>query len=149
MPKIKKRKSRESKLKDLEVQKMIAKKFMYLSAMKTYIIAIVFFIVSLIFNGRYIVLEDKFGESTATSIFDVLIKSFSIILFFFFTIVALGNWMELRGYILTWKEVLIVLIISILQSSTELYVFLIVAFGVVLILTYMYFIQGKIPSDSL
>ena len=81
------------------------------------------------------------------NVLDVIIKSFSVILFFLFILISLGNYQEMRGYIVKWKQLLFIIIISILQASTEIYVFLIAAIGITLIITYFYFIQGKINAE--
>jgi hypothetical protein len=165
MPKIQKnkekRQQREDMLKKLEIEKSIEKKYMFSSAFITLLIAIAFFVISFIFNGRFYeipiptpeidasVIEEE-AESSGISwlnVLDVGIKSFSVILFFLFMLISVGNYQELRGYIVKWKQLLFLIIISILQASTEIYVFLIAAIGITLIITYFYFIQGKLNAE--
>ena len=167
MPKIQKnrekREQREQQLKKLEIEKSIQKKSMFSSAIITFLIAIVFFVISFVFNGRFYeipipvvkevdaaVAAEAEAESNSISwlnVLDVLIKSVSVILFFLFIMISVANYQELRGYIMKWKLLLFLIIISILQVSTEIYVFLVSAVGITLIITYFYFIQGKINTE--
>lgn len=146
-------------MKNLELQKKLDKKSMFISALLTYALAAIFLIISFIFNGRFIIFpkEPVYPAGTPAELMyplpmwirvvAVLLKSGSIILFFFFMMISIGNYRELRGYIMTWREMLVLLIVSILQSSTEIYVFFITALGITLVITYMYFIQGKVNVE--
>ncbi|MHA1745473.1 MAG: hypothetical protein ACTSWW_05710, partial [Promethearchaeota archaeon] len=122
MPKIQKEaKKRKEKVRDLESQKIQLKQKMFSSSVKTYLFAAIFLIISFIFNGQLIpkwvdtvsiALGADSGAISPIVLLDLLIKSFSIILFFFFSFVSIGNWRELSGYILTWKEMTILLVFS-------------------------------------
>ncbi|MHA1856574.1 MAG: hypothetical protein ACTSYY_11055 [Promethearchaeota archaeon] len=158
MPKIKKdKKSKEEKLKNLEISKAEAKRSMFSSSIITYLIAAIFLVISFIFNGNLInvwvekitnaqSVIDEGGAPSFIYVMDIIIKSFSVILFFFFTFISIGNFQEYRGYIMTWKEMLILLIITLLQVSTNFTIFLITFVGIILCITYFYFIQGKIEK---
>jgi len=157
MPKIQKEaKKRKEKVRDLESQKIQLKQKMFSSSVKTYLFAAIFLIISFIFNGQLIpkwvdtvsiALGADSGAISPIVLLDLLIKSFSIILFFFFSFVSIGNWRELSGYILTWKEMTILLVFSLIQATTDGSVFIISSIGIVIILFYMYFIQGKIEKE--
>ena len=157
MPKIQKEaKKRKEKVRDLETQKIQLKQKMFSSSMKTYLFAAIFLIISFLFNGQLIsqwvetvstALGDESGAISPIVLLDLVIKSFSIILFFFFSFVSMGNWRELSGYILTWKEMAILLVFSLVQATTDGSVFIISSIGIVIILFYMYFIQGKIEKE--
>ena len=157
MPKIQKEaKKRKEKVRDLETQKIQLKQKMFSSSMKTYLFAAIFLIISFLFNGQLIsqwvetvstALGDESGAISPIVLLDLVIKSFSIILFFFFSFVSMGNWRELSGYILTWKEMVILLVFSLVQATTDGSVFIISSIGIVIILFYMYFIQGKIEKE--
>ena len=157
MPKIQKEaKKRKKKVRDLESQKIQLKQKMFSSSVKTYLFAAVFLIISFIFNGQLIpkwvdivsiALGADSGAISPIVLLDLLIKSFSIILFFFFSFVSIGNWRELSGYILTWKEMTILLVFSLIQATTDGSVFIVSSIGIVIILFYMYFIQGKIEKE--
>jgi len=157
MPKIQKEaKKRKEKVRDLESQKIQLKQKMFSSSVKTYLFAAIFLVVSFIFNGQLIskwvetvstALGNDSGSISPIVLLDLLIKSFSIILFFFFSFVSIGNWRELSGYILTWKEMTILLVFSLIQATTDGSVFIVSSIGIVIILFYMYFIQGKIEKE--
>jgi hypothetical protein len=148
MPKFKKDKE-QKKQQDLEqqkIQKALLKQSMFKSSYISYLLAAVMFIISFIFNGKFVTIPNS-SNSTAITVLDVLLKAFAIILFFFFAFVAFGNYMELEGYIMDYKHIILLVAFALLQSSTELYVFLASLGGVVLILVYMYFIQAKVQTD--
>ncbi len=158
MPKIKKeKKKREEKIKNLEIRKTEVKSTMFSSTLITYVIAAIFLVISFIFNGSIIsgwvqkIVEaknviDEGGSPSFIYIIDIIIKSFSVILFFFFVFISIGNFQEYRGYIMTWKEMLSLLIISLLQVSTDFTLFFITAIGITICIIYFYFLQGKIEK---
>ena len=158
MPKIKnEKKIREEKLKQLEIRKVKVKNTMFSSTLITYGLAALFLAISFVFNGSIIsgwvqkVVEAKtfIDEGEAPSfiyIMDIIIKSFSVILFFFFIFVSIGNFQEYRGYIMTWKEILVLFIISLLQVSSNFTTFFITTIGITICITYFYFLQGKIEK---
>lgn len=158
MPKIKKEKKiREEKLKNLEIRKVKVKSIMFSSTLITYGLAAIFLAISFIFNGSLIsgwvqkiveakIVIDEGGAPSFIYIIDIIIKSFSVILFFFFIFISMGNFQEYRGYIMTWKEMLGLLIISLLQVSTNFTIFFITIIGIIICITYFYFLQGKIEK---
>ncbi|WP_371801986.1 hypothetical protein [Candidatus Lokiarchaeum ossiferum] len=159
MPKIeKKKKTRQEKLRDLENQKAILKQSMFKSSFITYLIAAIFLIISFLFNGLAIngwvdlvneaALKVENNEGMPfIYIADILIKTISIIAFFFFTLISVANYRELSGYLMSWKELLVLLIITLIQATTSGLIFVICACGVAIVLTYMYFIQGKVNNE--
>jgi len=154
LPKIKKdKKIKEEKLKNLEIQKGKVKSTMFSSTLTTYVLAALFLIISFIFNGSIIsgwveqVVEaksaiDDGGAPSFIYIIDIIIKSFSVILFFFFLFISIGNFQEYRGYIMTWKEMIGVFVISLLQVSSNFTTFFIATIGITICITYFYFLQG-------
>ena len=160
MPKIKKEKKiREEKIKNLEIRKMKVKSTMFSSTLITYGLATIFLIISFIFNGSLIsgwvqkiveakTIIDDGGAPSFIYIMDIIIKSFSVILFFFFVFILIGNFQEYRGYIITWKEMLVLSIISLVQVSTNFTIFLISTIGIIICITYFYFLQGKIEKKE-
>jgi hypothetical protein len=156
MPKIKKDKMGEqvARRKKMELDKTFLKYKMYRSSVLTYLLAVVFLAISFVFNGKLLTAWVSKVDGTATIdssptfvILDVAIRSISVILFFWYTLVSVGNWQELRGYILTWKEMTVILILSLFQTTINGTVFAISLIGISLILMYMYFIQGKIETE--
>lgn len=160
MPKIKKEKKiREEKIKNLEIRKIKVKSTMFSSTLITYGLATIFLVISFIFNGSLIsgwvqkiaeakIVIDDGGAPSFIYIMDIIIKSFSIILFFFFVFISIGNFQEYRGYIMTWKEILGIIIISLIQVSTNFTIFLISTIGIIICTTYFYFLQGKIEKKE-
>ncbi len=149
MPKVKKsKKSRPgiSEARKMAVMVAIRRRSMFKSGIITYIIAVLLFVVSFLFNGRFVSIPNP-DETTSIQILDIVIKSGSLILFFFFFLIAVANYQELRGYVLTWKGMLIVVALALVQASTEGVILLIAAMGVILILVYFYFIQGKLERE--
>jgi len=160
LPKIKKEKKiREEKIKNLEIRKVKVKSTMFSSTLITYGLAAIFLAISFIFNGSLIsgwvqkIVEaknviDEGGPPSFIYIIDIIIKSFSVILFFFFIFISMGNFQEYRGYIMTWKEMLGLFIISLLQVSSNFTTFFITTIGITICITYFYFLQGKIEKKE-
>jgi len=176
LSKIKKdKKIREEKLKKLEIRKIEVKSTMFSSTFITYGLAAIFLVISFIFNGSIIsgwvqnvvesktvideggapsfiyimdiiIKSDEGGAPSFIYIMDIIIKSFSVILFFFFVFISVGNFQEYRGYIMTWKEMLGLFIISLLQVSTNFTIFFISTIGIIICIIYFYFLQGKIEK---
>ena len=149
MPKIAKSSNKSSKKRDIESQKAKLKLKMFKSSRTTYFITISCLIISFIFNGNILANETGWGSSssTAISVLDIIIRSLSVILFFFFGMISVANWQELRGYVMTWKEMAVLLILSLIQTTIKGNVFLISLIGISLVLTYLYFVQGKIEEE--
>ncbi len=146
IPKNKKKRSRKNMTKQeriqlLKIEQANKKQQMFQSTVITYLLALVFFILSLLFNAEYISLN--FGESTGAQVGEIALKSVPVILFFFFMLVAVGNYQEMRGYIVTWKELVALLVLSFLLAGSSGWVFFISFLGISLIITYLYFLQGK------
>jgi len=155
LPKIKKEKKiREEKLKNLEIRKREVKSTMFSSTLITYGLAAIFLVISFIFNGSLIsgwvqsVVEatEEGGAPSLIYIIDIIIKSFSVILFFFFNFISIGNIQEFRGYIMTWKEMVFLIIISLIQVSSNFTIFFITTIGIIICIIYFYFLQGKIEK---
>jgi hypothetical protein len=154
MPKIRKQEEIEE-IHQAEDEKTRIKIRMFNSAKITYLLALGFFVISFIFNGMLIngwvqLVNDAVSNSdgpTLLGIVDIIIKSLSIILFFFFGLISLGNYQELKGYVVNWKELVILLVLSLFQATTSGTVFIVSVLGISLILIYFYFMQSKVSSD--
>jgi len=125
------------------LERNLLKQKMFTSSLITFIISGVFLLFSMLFAFAVLKIPNP-DEKTWIKVIDVLLKGGLIIGFFFFMLVSLGNLQELRGYIVSWKELVFLLIISLFQATTEGYVFLTASIGIILFLIYMYFIQGRI-----
>ena len=149
--------SRQEFMKRLEYQKGFTKKQMINSAMITFLIAALFLVVSFLFNGLLISSWVAKVEAAVAAqgeppkfitILDIAIKSLSVIFFFFFCFISIGNLQEARGYIMTWKEMVILGVLSLFQASINWTVFLVSFIGVALILGYVYLIQLKMEKQT-
>ncbi len=114
-------------------------------AFKTIIISAIlscgFLILSILFNGGIITFFMK-GELIWDSI-DVAIKVGIILLFYFFIMISYGNYKELIGKPLEMKEITLLFLLALIQSSLHLYVFLFTLIGLILLLFYFYLIQER------
>ena len=113
---------------------------MYRSAAVTFLIALVFFIPSALFVSSVIEIP---SDSTTIDVLILFLKTGLNMGFFLFFTLSLGNLLEARGYRMEWKHLLLPFFLSIMQTVTEAYLFLLVLLGNVLILTYLYFLQPK------
>ncbi len=75
------------------------------------------------------------------SVLDVSIKSISLILFFFFLIIAVSNVEEINGKALSWKELTLIIIMSLVQSIRNGWVLLFSSLGIALIILYLFVLQ--------
>jgi hypothetical protein len=148
MAKFRKDQPQYQKQDQLAQQKMdqsLLKQKMFLSALITWIIAGIFLVFSILMSLEVIKIPNT-DSSTGLKVLDVAIKSILIILFFFFMFISMGNLRELRGYIMNWKELIFLLIITLIQGVTDGWVFFISTVGVILIIIYFYLIQVKIAE---
>jgi hypothetical protein len=97
------------------------------------------YIISLLFNLELITIF--MNQGIFWNIIDVSIKVVIILLFFLFMIISIGNYKELVGKPLDWKELLLLLVFSIGQTILNSWVFIFTSFGLVIILIYLYIIQ--------
>jgi hypothetical protein len=95
--------------------------------------------ISLFFNGELISIA--FTDNVIWQLIEILIRVFSILFFFLFMIVIIGNYKELTGKPITWKTLTLIFILSIIQSILDLKVFIITLIGLILIIVYLYLTQ--------
>src|SRR4030042_1532975 len=103
---------------------------MYKSSVKTYIVAIIFLVLSIIFNMELVPIT--FGPEHDT-LFKILVYGFRgvfVIGFFLFAFISWGNLMELRGGLMGLKEIIILIVISLMQTVRNPYVFLAASVGI-------------------
>ncbi len=114
-------------------------KFAYRSVIISVIFGGIFLIISIFFNIEIItVFMDK---NVLFDIIDLLIKTSVILLFFFFMMVSIGNYKEIVGKPISWKEFLFLIVLSLGQSILNLWVFTFTVLGIIIILIYLYLIQ--------
>ena len=136
MSKIPKQKENEKKLKK---KLQSNENFAFRSVIVSAIFGGIFFVISLFFNTEIITIF--LNRGTFWTFIDILIKVITILLFFLFMITSIGNYKELIGKPLNWKELLLVFLFSIGQTILNVWVFIFTLFGLVLLLIYLYIIQ--------
>ena len=114
-------------------------KFAFKSVIISAILGGIFYFISLLFNLEIITFF--MNQGVLWNIVDIVIKVVVILLFFVFMITSLGNYKELIGKPIDWKELLILLVLSIGQTILNLIVFIFTIFGLVIIILYLYLIQ--------
>ncbi|MHA1731082.1 MAG: hypothetical protein ACTSU5_04030 [Promethearchaeota archaeon] len=144
MPKYRKvaKKEVDKKKKQEELQNL--KFFMFSTALKGYIVAGVFLVLSLLFNGQIVPLFTE--SSTALKVVNVLIKGGVITCFFLFIFVSFVNLRELRGKVSEWPDIVLLSVISILQGILDGWVVLTSTIGIVLLLVYVWLMQVKLEK---
>ncbi len=136
MPKIPKQIDKEIKSKR---KHRSDEKFAFRSIIISAILGGIFCIISLIFNTELLTLN--FNQNIIWVIVDLLIKVGAILLFFMFMIISIGNYKELIGRPVDWKELLLLIICSLGQTILNLWVFLFTVFGLIFILVYLFIVQ--------
>jgi hypothetical protein len=115
-------------------------KFAYRSVIIAAILGGIFYVLSLVLNTELITIP-VFGQRVIWNIIDISIKGIIIILFFLFMITSIGNYKELIGKPLDWKEILLLLILSLGQALLNLGVLIITLLGLIFIIVYLFLIQ--------
>lgn len=114
-------------------------KFAYRTVVISTVLSLIFFAVSLLFNiGIISIFADI---NLIFDIIDILIKVIAILLFFLFMMISIGNYKEMTGKPLGWKELLLLFILSIGQTLLNYIVFISTFIGLLLILVYLYLVQ--------
>ena len=103
MPKIKKKGETEEDFAQQMVRRAILKKKMFNSSLITFIIALLCFVVSFIFNGAVYVVPNP-SDSMVIKILVILIKGGFIIAAFFFLFISYANMMELSRVVMSFKH---------------------------------------------
>ncbi len=143
MPKVKKeQKKGVTTKKKLILDEVQAYKSLKISAA----LGCVFLIISFLFNAGIITIfanldEIIFETIDIFDIIDITIKVSAILLSFLFMVVSIGNYKDLMGKPANWKEILMLLGLSIIQTIRNPLVFLITLIGLIIILCYLYLVQ--------
>ena len=114
-------------------------KFALRSVIVSAILGCVFFIISFLFNIELVTFLMNIGIFWA--IIDILIKVFAVLLFFLFIITSYGNYKELLGKRLNWKELVLLILFSIGQTILNSLVFILTLIGLIIILIYLFIVQ--------
>lgn len=140
MPKFKKDIKKKSESKRVPEEKLILK-----SAKISAILAGVFLVLSLFFNGTELFFEGiiiKYVKKEAHwEILDNVIKVGVIVLEFFFMMISFGNYKELTGKPVKLKEILFLFGLSLVQTIRSLIVFIFTLIVLPIIIFYLYLIQ--------
>ncbi len=136
MSKVPKDQIKEQKLK---IRRRSDDKFAYRTVIISCILGIIFYVISFIFN---IGLIPFFTESNILfTLLDILIKVIAILLFFLSMMISIGNYKELTGNPLGWKELLLLFVLSLGQTLLNLLVFSLTFIGLLIIVIYFYLVQ--------
>jgi len=145
MPKYRKGRKRVAEKQALKQGVAAEQRFMFSSSLKAYVLAGIFLAVSLLLNTELISLvtadTGKFTKALAYAL-----RGGVVVAFFFFAWLAWGNLKEVRGRIFGLKEMIFLIVISLLQTLLNGYVFLVALVGVVLVCVYMWVMQIKIQT---
>ncbi len=136
MSKIPKVQIKEQKLK---TKRRSEDKFAYRTVVISTVLSLIFFVVSLLFNTAIFSFFDNIN--LIFDILDLSIKVVSLLLYFLFLMISLGNYKEMTGKPLDWKEVLLLFILSLGQTLLNYIVFFFTFIGLLLILIYLYLVQ--------
>lgn len=97
------------------------------------------FVISIFFNIE--IINIFMNKNIFLDIVDVSIKVATILLFFFFMMISIGNYKELIGKPSDWKDLLILFAFSLGQTLLNPWVFIFTLLGLILILIYLYIVQ--------
>ena len=144
MPKYKKGKKQSQQIEDKRKKLNDLKNDMFNSSIKALVFSGTFLILSLLFNGNIILIETESG--TALDIVMKAVKVIIIVLFFTFTLLALANTMELKGKPVEIKEILFIVIISIIQGIRSMTIVWISLALIFIVLCYLWIVQVKVEN---
>jgi len=111
------------------------------SALITYPIAIVFFVLAALIMTQVIKFPETEDETIKVLI--TILKGILPVGFFYFMIVSMGNVYEARGGIMDWKHILTFGLIAVFMVIIDGNVVLVTLLGIVLVVAYFYFIQAR------
>lgn len=113
--------------------------FAYKSVIISFILGCIFFIISLLFNAEIITIF--MNREILWTVIDIFIKVIVVLLFFLFIITSFANYKELVGKRLNWKELVLIILLSIGQTILNSLVLIFTLFGLIVILIYLFLIQ--------
>ncbi|MHA1291156.1 MAG: hypothetical protein ACTSQJ_00640 [Promethearchaeota archaeon] len=137
MPKFRKESEKIAKIKQ---KKISDEEFAFKSVIISAIIGGIFIFISLLFNCIDI-LNLVMKKSLILTIINVSIKVAVILFAFFFIMVSLGNYKELTGKPVNWREMALLITLSLIQTFRNPLVLIISAIGLSILLIYFYLIQ--------
>ena len=142
MPKFKKEQKKSVKSKKISEEAFLLK-----SVRISVILAGIFLVISLFFNGTEFFFEGIItiyvNKEIYWEILDNAIKVSVILFSFFFIMISIGNYKELTGKPVKLKEILLLIGLSLVQTIRNLWVFVFTLIGLLIILFYLYLIQDS------
>ena len=136
--------SKIKKTNHLEKSKSSDDKFASKSVIRSTVFGVIFFIVSILFNGEILVLFDSSMTSILLwNMIDSIIKVIFILLFFIFMIISMGNYRELTGKPLNFKDIILLSVLSLIQAYRNPIVITFTLAGLLILLAYLYLVQDN------
>ena len=111
----------------------------YRSVILSGILGGVFLVLSIMINGEYFIIFTS-DELLWVSL-DIIIKVIIILFFFFFTMISIGNFKELTGKPIDFKIILLIFLLSLIQSFRNSTVFSFTFICLLVIVVYFYVVQ--------
>ncbi|MFX1280628.1 MAG: hypothetical protein ACFFA3_14725 [Promethearchaeota archaeon] len=123
----------------LKIKRRSDDKFAYRTVIISCIFGVILYVISFLFNFEIISVFTN--GNILFVIIDILIRIVTILLFFLFMMISLGNYKELTGNPLSWKELILLFILSIGQTLLNFLVFSLTFIGLIVIIIYFYLVQ--------
>lgn len=123
----------------LKIKRRSDDKFAYRTVIISCIFSVILYVISFLFNFEIISVFTN--GNILFVIIDILIRVVTILLFFLFMMISLGNYKELTGNPLSWKELILLFILSIGQTLLNFLVFSLTFIGLIVIIIYFYLVQ--------
>ncbi|NVM19702.1 MAG: hypothetical protein HWN80_18515 [Candidatus Lokiarchaeota archaeon] len=111
----------------------------YRSVILSGILGGVFLVLSIMLNGEFVIIFTS-DELLWVSI-DILLKVLTILFFYFFMMISIGNYKELTGKPIDFKMILLIFFLSLIQSFRDSTVFSFTLIGLLVIVVYLYVAQ--------
>jgi len=125
----------------LKKSKLNDDKFAFKSVIRSTVLSGIFFIVSILFNGEILEIFDT--SILLWNMIDSIIKVIFILLFFIFMIISMGNYKELTGKPLNFKDIILLSVLSLIQAFRNPIVFIFTLAGMLILLAYLYLLQSN------
>ncbi|MBY9010878.1 MAG: hypothetical protein KGD70_00730 [Candidatus Lokiarchaeota archaeon] len=113
----------------------------YRSVIFSGILGGLFLVISIMLNGEFFIIFTS-DDLLWVSI-DVLLKVITILFFYFFMMISIGNYKELTGKPLDLKIILLIFFLSLIQSFKNSMVFSFTLIGLLVIVVYLYVVQDN------
>ncbi len=103
------------------------------------IVAGILLVISILLNGGYLSLFSS--ENVLLQTLDVTVKVLTILFFFIFMTISIGNYKELTGKPLDFKLIVLIFFFSLIQSFRDSIIFSFSLIGLLLIMVYLFLVQ--------